>query len=103
MSDEIQTKIAPKPKRRKITTPRAPKTIDPAITQLRIEYRQKVAVAIQSRNSARILKTIIEKRIPKMIQAHRQDLFDALAKSVTPPLDLHENPSKKPSTNHEEG
>lgn len=69
--------------------PAAPKKkakIDPEIQKLRDEYNLKVKAYMDTRESKRILRTIIQKRIPRLCQADKDELLEFMMTQATPPL-----------------
>ena len=76
-----------------MTAPKTPKTIDPDILKLRNEHKNNVSLLRERRNSKKILETILEKRLPRMVMADREKLCDHLQKTTTPPLLLTEAPA----------
>lgn len=79
--------LAEKPKRKsKPAAPKKERVIDPDIAILRDEHKTKVAQLRFVISSARILKTIKEKRIPKMTAGDREKLMDELKLTATPAL-----------------
>lgn len=77
----------PKPSRkRKASTPRAPRTIDPGVKAIRDEATRAVAEYHKQKASGGILKTIMEKRLPQLTREHQEALLDHLTKTVTPAL-----------------
>ena len=54
------------------------RTIDPEIQRLRLEHRQNVENLKKTRESAMILTTIIEKRLPQMTPTDRLKLLEAI-------------------------
>jgi hypothetical protein len=79
---------APKPAkaRRKPAKARAPRNIDAGIAAIHAEAKRKVAAYRKEKASDRMLRVILEKRLPHMTAAAKQALFDTLAKSCTPDL-----------------
>lgn len=67
---------APKPAGRK------PK-VDPEIVKLRRKYAQEVSEYLKTRQSAALLKTIIEKRLPRLVGRDREKLLDVLMANTT--------------------
>lgn len=85
MPDE--TIATPKPKRtRKSTKPRAAKTLDPGIVAINERRNLEVAAYRSAQASAKILKTFLEKRLPRLTAEDRQKLFDELSLTETPSL-----------------
>ncbi len=93
MSTETQP-IAPQPatevsKKRRFKVPRkpsAPRVMDPEIVALRKAHNANVKALHTRRASAKLLATILNKRLAQMTQDDRSKLFDALAKTETPKL-----------------
>jgi hypothetical protein len=81
-----KTPAAPKKLTRKSSTPRAKKTLDPGIAAIRERMADEVAKYRSAQASKKILKTIIEKRLPKLTPLDRQALFDELSRTETPSL-----------------
>ena len=80
----------PKPARkRKPATPRAPRTIDPGIAAINTERNEKVKAYRSAQASAKILATILNKRLPKLTPNDRAALFDTLSKTETPTLPMN--------------
>jgi hypothetical protein len=73
-------------RKRKRSSPRAPRTVDPGISAIRKEFSDKVKAYRSAQASSGILKTIIEKRLPKLTAEHRRELYDLLCKMETPKL-----------------
>lgn len=74
---KAQEPIIPK-KKRAAKHARLPRTIDPEVTAIRKEATSKVKELHRARASARLLKTILEKRLAKLTQQDRESLFDYL-------------------------
>lgn len=80
-TEKLKKKRAPK-------APRAPRVIDPQVLKIRQEASQKVKDYHKSQASGRILKTILDKRIPQLTRQDQERLFDELKAIVTPALPL---------------
>lgn len=83
---------APTPtrKRKKSTAPRAPRTIDPGVAQIRKEASERIKEYHKSQASEKLLATILDKRLPQLTTADKEKLFDHLKLLVTPKLDIPE-------------
>ena len=81
------TATAPR-KRKARRVASGPRVFDPAIIELRAEHAIKVAKQIAKRASAKILATIVTKRLVQLTDEDRGRLFDTLSPRVTPPLPL---------------
>jgi hypothetical protein len=66
--------------------PKAPRSLDPEIKQLREQHKPAVADMKRRRASNALLKTILEKRLPSLIDQDKEKLFDYLAGIITPSL-----------------
>jgi hypothetical protein len=60
------------------------KTIDPEILKIRRKYADEMKEYQRRRGSALILKTIITKRLPRLVQIDREKLLDTLMQNTTP-------------------
>jgi hypothetical protein len=70
-----------KPKRkRKSATLRAPRVIDPGVLEIRQEVAAKVREYHKAQASTRILKTIIDKLVPKLTNQDLEILANSLGK-----------------------
>jgi hypothetical protein len=67
-------------------SPKKPAKVDPEILKIRKKYAAEVKAYMRTRESSAILKTIIEKRVPKLCELDRQKLLDHLMTVTTPPL-----------------
>ena len=77
----------PKPSRkRRSTSPRSPRVLDPGVAAIHAEAKAKVAEYRRAQASGGILKTIIDKRLAQLTDNDRQKLYDALKELVTPAL-----------------
>lgn len=72
-------------------TARLPRVNDPGIVKLREQHAQRVSDYRQKSASARILKTILEKRLAQLTMVDKETLFDALRLCVTPGLPIVSN------------
>ena len=87
MNEPTTPATATKPARkRKTSTPRKPRVIDPGIAAIHAESAQKIKVYRSTQASAKILATILNKRLPKLTANDRAKLFDLLSKTETPVL-----------------
>ena len=62
------------------------KSIDPAIIELKRQHKENVAKFRHNKASAKLLKTILEKRLPQMTQEDKNKLADVLIPCTTPKL-----------------
>ena len=87
-STSIETATGPaNPKRkRRAATPRSPRNIDPGIAAIHAEAAAKVKEYRKTQGSARVLKTILGKRLSQMTQEDKNKLFAALKECATPTL-----------------
>jgi hypothetical protein len=88
MSDTIETPApaATRSRKRKLITPRSPRTIDPGVAAIRARASAEIKEYHRSQASAGILKTIIEKRLAQLTNGDRRKLLDVLQEIVTPAL-----------------
>lgn len=70
------------------TTPRVRRPANPRIVAARKRLTLEISVIHQEDASARQLRVILLKRLPKMVDGDRQKLFEHLAQTQTPPLPL---------------
>lgn len=78
--------LIPQKRKRKSTTSRGPRTVDPDVLAIRAEATRKVKELHKSRASAKLLKTILDKRLAQLMDNDKMKLFDALKDIVTPSL-----------------
>jgi hypothetical protein len=57
--------------------------LDPEIVKLRKKHATEVAEYLRKRSSAALLKTIVDKRLPKLVPADREKLLDVLMANTT--------------------
>lgn len=62
--------------------------VDPEILKLRKKHQLEVKQYIDSRKSAALLKTMIDKRIPSLTNKDREKLLDHLMTVATPKLPM---------------
>ena len=74
------------PRKRKAATPRAPRVIDPGIAAIHTAAKAEVLNYRRKQASARLLATIITKRLAQLTTEDRNKLADALCDSTTPTL-----------------
>ena len=86
--DTVETPTPAKaPRKRKAASKRAPRVVDPRIVAAN-ERRNLEVAAIRSEDaSSRMLRVIIEKRLPKMTMADKERLAHHLP-TMMPPLPL---------------
>lgn len=53
---------------------------------MRKKYAREVTEYMRTRASAALLKTILERRLPRLVRADREKLLDTLMTLATPPL-----------------
>ncbi|TSA40190.1 hypothetical protein D4Q85_00195 [bacterium] len=75
-------------KPRKTRTPRAPRQIDPGIALIHADAAKQVAAYRSKQASAKILATILNKRLPQLTDNDKFKLRVALDVVVTPPLQM---------------
>ena len=76
-------------KTRKAKSPRAERTIHPRIQAANARRNAEVANIRKEDASARMLRVIIEKRVPKMVEADRRTLVAFVAETLEPELPLN--------------
>lgn len=57
--------------------------MDPEIARIRRRYNEEVKEHLRRRASAKLLKTIIDKRLPRLVGADREKLLDTLMANTT--------------------
>ena len=94
-NDTPETATPPKPptpakapRKRKAKSPRAERTIDPRIQAANDKRNAEVANIRKEDASARMLRVIIEKRVPKMVESDRRKLVALVAETLEPELPL---------------
>ena len=75
-------------RKRKAKSPRAERTIHPRIQAANDRRNAEVANIRKEDASARMLRVIIEKRVPKMVEADRRTLVALVAETLEPELPL---------------
>jgi len=73
---DAQTPPVPKTRKKRTPTPRAPRTIDPEIARIKAETAEKVAEYRKSLKSGGVLKTIVERLLPKLTINDHNKLMD---------------------------
>jgi hypothetical protein len=63
--------------------PRQKPKLDPEIVKLRKKHAEEVAAYLRVRSSANLLKTIVDKRLPRLVEADREKLLDVLMANTT--------------------
>ena len=73
--------------------------LDPEIVKLRKKHAEEVQAYLRLRASANLLKTIINKRLPRLVEEDREKLLDTLMANTTrcfPPMLKQEPQPEKP-------
>jgi len=74
---------------RRAKPPRAERTIHPRIKEANDKRNAEVANIRKEDASARMLRVILEKRVPKMVEADRRKLVADVSKTLEPELPLN--------------
>lgn len=87
MNDPYTPNTDPKPKRKrtKPTVPRAPRTIDPGVAEIRKKASAEIKEYHKSQRSERLLLMILGK-LDQLVRRDQEKLFDQLKSMVTPAL-----------------
>ena len=73
---------SPTPKTKRPSRPR----VDPEIMKIRRRYASEVKEHLRRRASGKVLKTVIEKRLPRLVQSDLEKLLDVLSARATAAL-----------------
>lgn len=93
--NDLATPAPTKPSRkRRASTPRAPRFKDPGILAIEAEAAKKKAEYRKAQQSGGVLKRI-DKLLPKLTQTHLDALLAVLNARATPPLPLEPVPPSK--------
>ncbi len=65
-------------RKRRATAPRAPRVLDPGVQAIKAEAAAKIRDYHKSQASARVLKNIVEKQLPRLVDAEREKLIQTL-------------------------
>ncbi len=87
MNEIKEQGLIPAKRKRKSLAARKPRVIDPGVAEIRREASDKIKEYHKKQSSARLVKTIIEKRVAQLTRQDQEKLFDHLKNIVTPPLE----------------